>query len=330
MKVLVTGAGALLGQGIIRAVKHSTLRADVIAVDPSDQAVGLHWADRAHVILPAANPAFLDRFREVLAEEGPDVVLVGTDVELPIFARNRALLEGDFGCRIVVSEPEAIDIANDKWLTFRFLEKHDLPRPLTCLPGDEEQLLDQVGFPLVVKPRVGARSVGVQLVRDRAELADAIARHDGLVIQECVGTPEAEYTAGVVYFDGQSPVSIVMRRDLRDGNTYRAFVVSDAGLNEYVRRVAAVFRPFGPVNFQFRLADEVPKIFEINCRFSGTTPMRARAGFNEVEIVIRYLLERAPLSQPAVAGVSFFRYWDDLLVPTAVAPGSAERKSDPT
>ena len=41
----------------------------------------------------------------------------------------------------------------------------------------------------------------------------------GVVIQECVGTEHDEYTAGVLCFDGKCRASIVMRRDLRDGNT---------------------------------------------------------------------------------------------------------------
>ena len=43
----------------------------------------------------------------------------------------------------------------------------------------------------------------------------------------------------------------------------------------------------GPVNIQaMRVGDEV-KVFEINPRFSATCPMRAVAGINEPDIVLR-------------------------------------------
>ena len=45
LKILVTGAGALLGQGVIRAIRASKLNATVIAVDPSPLSAGLYWAD---------------------------------------------------------------------------------------------------------------------------------------------------------------------------------------------------------------------------------------------------------------------------------------------
>jgi carbamoyl-phosphate synthase large subunit len=58
----------------------------------------------------------------------------------------------------------------------------------------------------------------------------------------------------------------------------------------------------------------VPKIFEINARYSGTTPLRARAGFNEVELALRHLVLGESITQPEVKKVTFLRYWDDLMI----------------
>jgi carbamoyl-phosphate synthase large subunit len=130
-----------------------------------------------------------------------------------------------------------------------------------------------------------------------------------------VGSTREEYTAGVIAFKGQNPVSIVMRRDLRDGNTYRAYVNDYPELNAMAQKVALALGVYGPVNFQFRIDKEgVPKIFEINARYSGTTPLRARAGFNEVELALRHLVLGEPIAQPEVKKVTFLRYWDDLMI----------------
>ena len=169
------------------------------------------------------------------------------------------------------------------------------------IPGEESGLIERVGFPLIVKPRVGARSVGVVKVQTKDELARALATGDALVIfEECVATERAEYTAGTLTFDGRCDASIVMRRDLRDGNTYRAYVEAFPELNVEVRRMAEALGPHGPANFQFRLdAQGRAKVFEINARFSGTTPLRMRAGFNEVEMVLRRILRGEPISSRA-------------------------------
>ena len=317
MKVLVTGAGALLGQGIIRSLRLSSLEAEIVAVDPSRYGVGLYWADRSRRIPLAADPAFMEALRGILTDERPDVLLVGTDPELPIIAPHRQSLRTELGVAAIVSDPRVVAIADDKYLTFRFLREHGLPYPDSALPDEADALVERVGYPLIVKPRIGARSLDVVRVDTPSELRSALAAVPGAMVQEHVSTAEEEYTAGVVSFPGQNGAAIVMRRHLRDGNTYRAFVVQEPELDDFVLNVARVLQPYGPVNFQFRLDAGVPKIFEINARFSGTTPLRARAGFNEVEMAIRYVLSGTPIQQPVVQPVSFLRYWDELMLDNA-------------
>lgn len=301
-RVLVTGAGAVLGQGIINALRRSSLGAEIAAADPNPLSPGLFWADRGHVIPMASDPAYLDRFAKVLEEEKPDAVLVGTDVELPLLATHREALEQRHGTRILVSSPEVVRIADDKYETFRFCRDADLDPPLSALPGDEAELqalVERCGFPLIVKPRIGARSYGVSRVEDEEQLRVALEGRSGLVVQQLAGPDDREFTSSALVFEGKAQASIVMRRDLRDGNTHRAFVEPYPELNRFVRRAAEALQPHGPVNFQFRTDDSGrPHIFEINARFSGATPLRALAGFNEVELCLRQLLRGEPVRQP--------------------------------
>lgn len=315
VKAFVTGAGALLGQGIIRSLRAATLEVRIVAADPSPQSVGLYWADTAHTIPMAKDPNYLDRFKQILAQEQPDIVFIGTDVELPILAPYRHALEQEFRTHIIISSPQIIATADDKWLTYKFLKNNDFPYPETCLPGGEQKLIEAVGFPLIVKPRVGARSVGVHLVHTPDELQKALAAVEKPVIQEYVGDYESEYTAGAICFNGKCLASIVMRRHLRDGNTYRAFVDDFPELNDTVRCLAESLNAYGPANFQFRLdRSGVVKLFEINARFSGTTPFRALAGFNEVEMVVRSILCGEPVTQPDIEPITVLRYWEEFVI----------------
>lgn len=310
----MTGAGALLGQGVIRTLKQSALETYVIAVDPSPLAAGLYWADEAHLVPTAKAPEYFDRIRALCRQVRPDAILIGTDVELDIFARYRAELESEFSCAVVVSSPRVVGIADDKYQTYLFLKEHGFPYPESCLPGEEDALIAQIGFPLIVKPRVGARSVGVHVVHDRTQLAQRLREVEGPVIQEYVATANEEYTAGAVCFDGQVDATIVMRRDLRDGNTYRAYVDAYPGLNAQVRTLAEQLAPHGPANFQFRLQAGRAKIFEINARFSGTTPFRQRAGFNEVEHCLRRLVLQERPESPRIEPMVVLRYWTEMVV----------------
>lgn len=311
----MTGAGALLGQGIIRSIRESKLDIDVVAADPTATAAGLYWTDRRYLIPLADDPSYVDRISALLVRERPDAVLVGTDVELPILAQHKAELEAAHGCRIVVSSPQVVAIADDKYLTYKFLLEAGFSPPRSVLPGDEDLLVERVGFPLIVKPRVGARSVGVERVENRDELRRALQTDTRVVIQECVGTEAEEYTAGTLTFDTTCEASIVMRRELRDGNTYRAYVEEFPELNSRVRAMAESLGAYGPANFQFRYVQGRVAVFEINARFSGTTPLRMRAGFNEVEMTLRRALLGEPILQPRVEPMTILRHWSETVVP---------------
>jgi carbamoyl-phosphate synthase large subunit len=318
MKALVTGAGAVLGQGIIKSLRQSSLDCTIVTADPNPLSSGHYWGDAAYRLPFATDAAFGARIAELLDRERPDIVMVGTDVELSYFADQRAQLEAAFDTKILVSDPRVIAIADDKLETCHFFEQAGLNPPASASGDDPAAiaaLVEAVGFPLIVKPRIGARSVGVSVVNSRAELDDALAGRTGLVVQECIGDPDCEYTASVIVFDGEVQASIVMRRDLRDGNTYRAYTGEYAELNEAVRAFGAALQPYGPANFQFRLDKQgVPRVFEINGRFSGTTPLRAMAGFNEVEMCVRKLLYGTPIVQPPIRSGVILRFLDEMFI----------------
>ena len=70
--------------------------------------------------------------------------------------------------------------------------------------------------------------------------------------------------------------------------------------------------------------------FEINVRFSGTTPMRARLGFNEVEAALRhYVLGEDIPDLPRITDGIAVRYWNELYVaPEAYAAMARDGKLD--
>ncbi len=328
--VLVTGAGALLGQGVIKSLRLADPAYRIVAVDPDPRGVGLYWADAAHLVPMATSPDYLDSLRRILERERPDAVLVGTDVELPKLARHREELEDSHGTRIIVSSPDVVRIADDKWLTYRFLESHGLPRPRSALPDGVAALIRECGFPLVVKPRTGARSEGVRRVDDEGQLQAALRVTENPIVQERVATSSDEYTSGILMTEGRVHAVVTMRRDLRDGNTYRAYVLPESPFDAYLAEVGHRLRAFGPVNFQFRVANGIAKIFEINARFSGTTPLRAYAGFNEVDRLLRHVLRGDPIPRPSLREMIILRYWDEVVVrPDQVAAISAGPEAPP-
>jgi carbamoyl-phosphate synthase large subunit len=308
-KVLVTGVGGGVGQSILKSFQGSQY--SVVAADADPLATGLYAAPLSYRIPRADAPDFLTRIIEICKKESCSLIFCGIEPELHVFAAATAGLRAQ-GIIPVVSSPQVVATCDDKLETNRFLRAHRFTAPVTVMLDDPG--VGKLPLPVVLKPRKGgARSQGVFVVRTSEELKFRRATLDvtNYIAQEQLAGEE--YTCGTVTFDGRCHGVITMRRTLRDGDTYKAFVVERPIISEHVREVAEALKPIGPCNFQLRLKDGKPCIFEINSRCSGTTYCRSVAGFNEPVMTADYLLAG---KQPSfkIREMSFLRYWKELAV----------------
>lgn len=319
--IAVTGTGSLIGQGILKCLRKSKFHGKVkcVGFDYFADTIGSHWCD-VNEILPdpfkgsATVDEWVDRLCEVLIREKVTVVFVGIDFELPVLAERKKEIFDRTGARVMVSDSRVIDISNDKYETSKFLEAHGHPFPKSYLPKDIDHM--DLDYPMIVKPRAGARSIGLHLVKNREELDAAIASVEEPVIQEAVGSMDEEYTCGVVFIDGEVKATIPLRRTLKAGNTERGefrFAYHER-LNDFLTAVTLDLQPEGCVNFQLRFDNEGnPKIFEINARHSGTTHMRTLFGLNEVEILLSHLWGEETDKIQLSEGVAT-RYFEEILL----------------
>ena len=122
-----------------------------------------------------------------------------------------------------------------------------------------------------------------------------------------------EYTCGTVTVGGKCRGAILMKRELRFGDTYKCHAIKDAGISDYLVKLMDSMQPFGACNVQMKLKGGVPCIFEINARCSGTTAARALCGFNEPRMIADYLLKGIEPSFD-VREKTILRYWKELEV----------------
>jgi len=273
--------------------------------------------DKAVTIPLAKASDYLPRLEQVLEKENIDILLIGTDVELPILSTNQQRLEKTYNLRIVVSNERVIEIANDKWLTAKFLKDNGFPFPHSVMASNKEEVLKTFGddsYPLFAKPIDGARSKGIRTIYNHVDLKEVLQQPSNLVIQEFLPEQDGEFTAGCLVLNGKCKAIVVMKRDLRDGNTYRAYSYTENTFDDFLSSVAEKLGVEGPVNFQFRLRRKQPVIFEINARFSGTTPLRMMFGFNEVKATIDYYKRNIDAFSYQIQEGVIFRTWSDILI----------------
>jgi carbamoyl-phosphate synthase large subunit len=316
--ILVTGAGAVLGQGILRSLQEYSNDFIIHTADPDHRSSG-HWlGNKAHTVKMANDPDYLNSIENIIQTEKIDIVLIGTDTELPIFSYNKKLLEEKYRVIIVVSNSKVIEIANDKFLTSNFLKNNGFHFPISYMSYDQDGislLKEQNNYPYIAKPIDGARSKGVEIINDEKDLNRVTSYRNNLVIQEYIAETDGEFTSGCLVFNRKCVAVVTLKRDLRDGNTYRAYYSDDfEKYNSFISSVAEKLGVEGPCNFQFRIKNGQPVIFEINSRFSGTTPLRFIFGFNEVKACVNYYLFNSEIEKFKLKPGVVMRTWSDIFV----------------
>lgn len=284
INILVTGAGGGVGQGIIKSLRLiKDLEINIIASDMSSLASGLYSGDYCHLLPSASDEKYFDEVANICAKHKIDYYFPGTDVELMVCANEAQKLKDKLGTNIIISSLNVIEIADDKYKTINFLKKNNFSYPLTWLPSEID--LNTINYPVIVKPRIGCRSIGVHLVSTPLEAQIAIESLHNPIIQEYINGEE--FTCTVAIRKGNVSDVLCLKRDLRAGDTYRAFPERNDIIEKYVKSIALTLELNSSCNFQLRTDNGIPKLFEINARFSGTTPFCAYLGFNPVEFCLK-------------------------------------------
>ncbi len=318
MNILVIGVGGNVGQGILKAVALSALSCRVVGACISADSMGLYTVDKAYLCPLASDARFLDWLIDVCHRERVDAVLSGVEPVLSAIAPASERIRTETNAVCIVSRPESLAVCGDKLATCVWLKEHGFAFPRYAAAPDVcavDALVRECGFPLIAKPRRGKGSRGVAKIPSRQALNEFTARDD-YVLEEYLGHPDHEYTAAC-FSDRTYKVrgAIVMRRQLLDGTTVRAEAGDFPEIREEAIRIAEALQPMGPCNLQMRLRQGRAVCFEINNRFSGTTPIRARFGFNDVESALRhFVLGEAINDLPRIARGVCLRYWNELYV----------------
>jgi len=309
MNVAVTGVGGLIGQSIIKSLQGTDYNA--IGVNSEELGAGLYATERSYLGFYANDKEFIRRTAEICRAERCSILFPGLDAELIPLSDHIHFLKTNGICPIV-SRPEVIEICNDKLQTCIFLRNHGFPFLHTY---DLRSYASELDFPVVLKPKKGGSgSIGVFVIENERQFNffRETLDIDNYVIQEYV--EGEEYTCGTITLAGKCIGVIVMKRQLRGGDTYKAFVVRNSALENFVSKIVLALKPFGACNIQLRIKNGVPYVFEINARCSGTTAARTLAGFNEPKIICDFISKGIDNPTFTIKEIAVLRYWKELAV----------------
>jgi carbamoyl-phosphate synthase large subunit len=320
INVLITAiGGGGHGEQILKALKLAAPgRYWIVGADANPSCVQFSMVDQSAVLPLANSPEYMDRLFELIEKYKIRVLFHGCEPELMIFDKNRKAIQ-QRGVFLPINSTEVIKLCMDKEQTNRRLIELGFGSPKYMVIEKKSQLFEIDWFPVVVKPSVGGGgSANVYIAQDQKELV-GLAEYLGIgqnklkfIIQEYVGTPQQEYTVGILSdMNGEYINSIAIKRALTGQLNIRLSVMNRTGnsslgpklvissgisqgqigrfpeVTNQCKAIAKAIGARGSINIQCRLVDGVVKVFEINPRFSGTTSLRAMVGYNEPDVLIR-------------------------------------------
>jgi carbamoyl-phosphate synthase large subunit len=219
------------------------------------------------------------------------------------------------GTIAVVSSPEVVDKCFDKWQSLKFLKACGLDAADTYLSlADALEALTRgdITFPLVIKPRWGTTSIGIEYPDDREELewdyALAKKRIHRTFFREMSATdPERciliqkrlcgqEYGLDVVNdLDGRYVCTLVKRKlAMRAGQTDRAITVKSDRLERVGEVIGRELGHIGVLDCDLILTEQSCYVLDLNPRLGGGYPFSHMAGANLPAALIAWANREQP------------------------------------
>jgi carbamoyl-phosphate synthase large subunit len=317
--VLVTGVGAIIGQGIIKSLRKSRYSVHIVGVDRSNRSPGPSLTD-AFYQKPSCKEdtsEYISFWQDILKHEYVDIVMPGLEVDMFFLDTQRQLFK-ELGVSVIINRSELIALSADKWKLGEQLENLGPLKIPASIPENWEQAVSELGAPpLLMKPRSGNGSRGIVRLNDERDFDYWRAKSgDNWMLQRIVGNDSNEFTVGIFGFgDGKSIDPIILKRRLSGaGNTLEAQVAHDSVIEDFTQRLNRYFKPLGPTNYQFRKEGDIAYLLEINPRFSSSNSLRTAFGFNEAEMAIDYFLFGNLPKTPEIRKGVAWRYSEDYVI----------------
>ena len=265
-RLLVLGAGPAQ-LGLLRAARDRGLY--VVACDRDAQAPGFEYADRRAIVSAEDEPA-IGKLAEAEHVEG--VIAPGIDWPVAIAAR----VADRFKLSHPIS-PETASLCVSKQRQRERLGERGVPQPEWSITTETEGL----PVPCVVKPPDRQGQKGLSLVRDEAELEQALelaiaeSRVGCALVEELVEGPEV--TVNAFSTDGVFHPLTVTDRLTADPPAFGVALAhvwpSEHDVTEAVEAARAAAEALGvengPTYTQVRLSARGPKVMELAARLGG-------------------------------------------------------------
>jgi carbamoyl-phosphate synthase large subunit len=339
INVLMTGGGAPGAAGILRCLQFNPVL-DIIMADANPNAVG-RWLHAEFETIPFAHEKnFIDQVLSICEQRKIQVIMPLVTKELMPLAQHKKTFE-EQGIKILVSDVDSLEIANNKSRLYQFLEWRGIELPAYRVVEKIEQFknaVEELGYPgerVCFKPSVSNGSRGFRIIANDMDEHDLLFKekpdstfisfNDAFRILSSRPFPELLVTA---YLPGEEfsvdcladhgkTVLVVprLRKKMISGISVEGEFLKEEGIIAYCSTIIKELKLHGNIGIQVKRS-ETGKFFilEINPRVQGTISAGLGAGINLPVLAIKQELgisiDEAELQ--VKWGTKFSRYWNEV------------------
>ena len=311
--ILITSVGGMVSPGIIDNLRNIPEVARIIGTDVSAEAIGFHFVDKGYIVPKGDASDYITELSEIADQESVDVIIPCSDEEVLALSHHEETFKKN-GISVICSPYETTSVAIDKGSMLTFLEQSRVSVPKYFLPTSRSEFLqavEELGYPsrpVVIKPRRGRGGRGFRVLRENIDILGTRDSQEiklnwfletvpeyklpEIVLMEFL--PGEDYSVDVLAGKGES-LLVIPRRRIKAilGPSQIGEVVWN---QEVVKNVELVTKKFGfdsITNIQLKYSaspSEMPMIYEINPRVSGTIVASTAAGIDLLNYGIKYAL----------------------------------------
>ncbi len=321
-KIMILGGGPnRIGQGIefdyccvhaAFALREDGFETIMVNCNPETVSTDYDTSDRLYF-----EPLTFEDVMEIVDRERPKGVIVqfGGQTPLKLATRLKAA-----GVPIIGTSPESIDIAEDRELFQKLVQRLGLRQPPNCTartPDEAVRLAGEVGFPLVIRPSfvLGGRAMEVVHTEDdlRLYMKDAVnVSNDSPVLLDRFLDQAIEVDVDLVS-DGKDVLIGGIMEHIEQAGVHSG----DSGcslppatlsqevqdqLIDQVTRLAKALNVVGLMNTQFAIQNGLIYLLEVNPRASRTVPFVSKAiGLPLAKVAARTMVSISLAEQGATA-----------------------------
>jgi carbamoyl-phosphate synthase large subunit len=301
----MTGAGAPGGPGVIKCLLKDK-NIDLLVCDINPEASGRFLHKQFVQIPPATDNDFITQIFQICEEEKIDVIFPLVTRELFKFSKEKAKFEKK-GIKVIVSDYESLQIANNKSSLCKHLYNNNIPTPKFEIVSNYNELLESMkvlGFPnqpLCIKPSISNGSRGVRIIDDSIDEFDLLFNHKPnslymsfeklksilkstdfpeLLVSEVL--PGSEYSIDTIVSNGNILIILPRKRNkINAGISVAGKFEKNIEIIEYCKKIINSLKLSGPIGIQVKKSKNGDyKILEINPRIQGTSIAALGAGIN--------------------------------------------------